>query len=248
MNEVNGGSHCYPGTTVLINKYSIHDERILERLEIQKVAVKLLSLDLHPQKVKATFDIRHLKAIHEYLFSDIYEWAGEFRHENFYKAERVLSGGSAEYANHSEIESRLKKLMNRYKRVDWQSSDNLGKMVSEFLLEIWSIHPFREGNTRTCITFLWHYLNARKVDFHVELLRNNPRYVRDSLVMANYGMTQYLTNIISDAVGNTEQTLVAAESDGNIAKERYQISKSEYALFKEKYRISKDSQKRLPKM
>lgn len=244
MNDITGGRHCYPGTNVLINKYHIHDGDILEKLEIQKVAIKLLSLDLHPQKIKATFDIKHLKSIHEYLFGDLYEWVGEFRHENFYKSERVLSGGSAEYANHEEIESKLKKLLSRYKRMDWPAADNIGKIVSEFLLDLWSIHPFREGNTRTCITFLWHYLNARNINFQVELLRNSPRYVRDSLVMANYGMTQYLTKIISDALADTDQipgiSNAATEDAENDTNEQYQISKSEYELFKEKYRINKE--------
>jgi len=240
MNEINGGRHCYPGTNVLMNKYGIHDGDILERLEIQKAAVRLLGLDVNPQKVKATFDIKHLKAIHQYLFGDLYEWAGEFRQENFFKSERVLSGGSAEYANHEEIESKLKKLLSKYKKMDWSAVDNLGETVSEFLLALWSIHPFREGNTRTCITFLWHYLKARKVNFAVELLRNNPMYVRDSLVMANYGATRYLTTIISDALSGCDQIPdSAADLNETGSNEQYQISKSEYELFKEKYRISK---------
>lgn len=240
MNEINGGRHCYPGTNVLMNKYGIHDGDILERLEIQKAAVKLLGLDVNPQKVKATFDIKHLKAIHQYLFGDIYEWAGEFRQENFFKSERVLSGGSAEYANHEEIEPKLKRLLSKYKKTDWQVADNLGETVSEFLLALWSIHPFREGNTRTCITFLWHYLKARKVNFAVELLRNNPMYVRDSLVMANYGVTQYLTTIILDALSGCDQLPDTSEDLNETgSNEQYQISKSEYELFKEKYRISK---------
>jgi len=241
MNEVSGGRHCYPGTNVLINKYSIHDGDILERLEIQKVAIKLLGLDVNPQKVKATFDIKHLRAIHEYLFGDIYEWAGEFREENFFKSERVLSGGSAEYANHEEIEAKLKKLLSKYKKLDWQAAVDLGQTVSEFLLDLWSIHPFREGNTRTCITFLWHYLKARKVNFQVELLRNNPMYVRDSLVMANYGVSQYLTTIISDALSGSGQIPGIEEtSNENNSSEQYRISKSEYELFKAKYRIDKE--------
>lgn len=239
MNEFDGGRHCYPGTNVLINTYDIRDGRVLERLEIQKVAIKLLGLDLHPQRVRATFDIRHLKAIHEYLFGDIYEWAGEFRKENFFKSERVLSGGSAEYANHEEIEEKLKKLLGRYKKTNWQAVDD--KTISEFLLELWSIHPFREGNTRTCITFLWHYLKACNVNFQVELLRNNPMYVRDSLVMANYGTEQYLTAIITDALAGSEQIPDITENEsGRSPKEQYQISKSDYELFKEKYRINKE--------
>ena len=237
MSDIFGGKHCYPGTNVLINKYSIHDGDILEKLEIQKAAVRLIGLDVNPLRIKATFDIKHLKAIHAYLFGDIYEWAGEFRQENFYKSERVLSGGSAEYASFEEIESRLKKLLSRYRRFDWHSTKDIGKVVSEFLLELWSIHPFREGNTRTCITFLWHYLNARNVNFQVELLRNNPMYVRDSLVMANYGIAQHLEAIITDALSGT--ILIPSVAGHNESKEQYQISKAEYELFKEKYRITK---------
>lgn len=47
---MSGGKHCYPGSNVLINKYNIRDKELLEKLEIQKVAVKLLGLDLRPQR------------------------------------------------------------------------------------------------------------------------------------------------------------------------------------------------------
>ena len=244
MNEENGGRHCYPGTNILVNRYDIRDGDKLEKLEIQKTAIKLLSLDIHPQKIKATFDIRHLKAIHKYLFGDLYHWAGEFRDENFYKSERVLSGGSAEYTDNKDIEPKLKKLLSEHRRLNWSSDQDIGKRVSFFLLQLWSIHPFREGNTRTCITFLWHYLKARNVNFQVELLRNNPMYVRDSLVMANYGMDQYLTKIISDALSNPNQIPSVnpdnPQSDAVTPTEQYQISKTEYELFREKYNISRN--------
>jgi len=77
----------------LVYKYHIRDKELLEKLEIQKVAVKLLGLDIQPERIKATFDTEHLIAVHRYLFGDVYEWAGKFRDENFYKSERVLSGG-----------------------------------------------------------------------------------------------------------------------------------------------------------
>lgn len=183
---MNGGKHCYPNSNILINKYNIRDKKLLEKLEIQKTVVKILGLDIRPERIKATMDTEHLIEIHKYLFEDIYEWAGEFREENLYKSERVLSGGSAEYADYHEIKKKLDELFKKYKNFSWKNKSNLGKEVAEFLLELWSIHPFREGNTRTCITFLWHYFKAQNIDFHVELLRNNPMYVRDSLVMANY--------------------------------------------------------------
>ena len=67
-------------------------------------------------------------------------------------------------------------------------------------------------------------------------------YVRDSLVMANYGVTQYLTTIISDALSGSIQVPKASDlaTGSEEAKEQYQISKAEYELFKEKYKISKE--------
>ena len=37
----------------LIYKYHIRDKELLEKLEIQKVAVKLLGLDIQPERIKA---------------------------------------------------------------------------------------------------------------------------------------------------------------------------------------------------
>ena len=112
-------------------------------------------------------------------------------------------------------------------------------MVSDFLLSLWSIHPFREGNTRTCITFLWHYLKGKGVDFQVALLRNNPMYVKDSLVMANYDQKEYLIKIISDALQN--ERLETEYFMNNLQNEEtYQIAKEDYEAFRDKYSIKKD--------
>lgn len=235
---MSGGKNCYPGSDVLINKYDIRDKELLEKFEIQKVFAKLLGLDVKPERISCTYDAEHLVNIHKYLFGDIYEWAGTFRKENLYKSERVLSGGSAEYADYHEIEKRIEKSLQEYADVDWMKVAKKGEVVSDFLLELWSIHPFREGNTRTCLTFLWHYLKGKGVDFQVALLRNNPMYVRDSLVMANYDQKEYLRRIISDALqGEVQESeySMAAEQAG----EQYKITKADYEAFREKYSIKK---------
>ena len=233
---MSGGKNCYPESDVLINKYNIRDKELLEKFEIQKVFARLLGLDVKPTRIAYTYDVEHMVNIHKYLFGDIYEWAGTFRKENLYKSERVLSGGSAEYSDYHEIENRLKKLLQEYADIDWMKTTKKREAVSDFLLELWSIHPFREGNTRTCITFLWHYLKGKGVDFQVALLRNNPMYVRDSLVMANYDQKEYLRKIISDALQEEVQKLeysIDAERTG----EQYKIAKEDYETFREKYSI-----------
>ena len=62
---MNGGQYCYPDNDVLINKYNIHNKELLQKLEIQKVTVKLLGLDIIPKRIKATFDTKHLQAVHK---------------------------------------------------------------------------------------------------------------------------------------------------------------------------------------
>ena len=234
---MSGGKYCYPDSDVLINKYQIHDRKLLEKLEIQKVAIKLLGLDIRPQRIKATLDIAHLTSVHKYLFGDLYEWAGTFRDENLYKSERVLSGGSAEYADYHDIERKLNTLFHNFKTFSWRDADSPEIAVSDFLLELWSIHPFREGNTRTCITFLWHSLRSQKIDFRVELLRNNPMYVRDSLVMANYDQKNYLQKIISDALLDPFSGKIYQQQGST--QEQYQIAKADYEAFREKYSVKK---------
>ena len=236
---MSGGKNCYPESDVLINKYNIRDKELLEKFEIQKVFAKLLGLDVKPTRIAYTYDVKHMVNIHKYLFGDIYEWAGTFREENLYKSERVLSGGSAEYADYQEVKKRLEKLLQEYADIDWKKTSSKGDVVSEFLLALWSIHPFREGNTRTCITFLWHYLKGKGVDFQVSLLRNNPMYVRDSLVMANYDQKEYLRRIISDALQDGVSELEYSMSKEQ-AGEQYKIAKADYEAFREKYSIKKN--------
>ena len=234
---MSGGRHCYPDSETLVNKYHIRDKELLEKFEIQKVGVKLLGLDVNPDRVAYTFDTEHLMQLHKYLFGDIYEWAGTIRDENIFKSERVLSGGSAEYADYKDITEKLSAMFEKYQAIDWQGESNIADIVSEFLLELWTIHPFREGNTRTCVTFLWHYLQGRGIDFRLELLKNNPMYVRDSLVMANYDQKQYIQKIVSDALSPDAADKIYKQSE-NAIDEQYQIAKTDYEAFRKKYTIN----------
>ncbi len=230
---MSSGRYCYPDSDVLINKYNIKDKALLDEFEVQKVSVKLLGLSYDFNKVKATCDIKHLKNLNKYLFYELYSWAGTFRTENFVKAEKVLSGYSVQYCDSTRIETELKQLFKEYNAYNWNDKDKLVAITVEFLTKLWVIHPFREGNTRTCITFLWQYLKAHNIEMDVDLLRKNPHYVRNSLVMASYDEFSYLTNILADALENHALSIV----DEVIAdaSEKYTIAKEDYKAFKEKY-------------
>ena len=47
---MSGGKYCYPDSDVLINKYQIHDRKLLEKLEIQKVAISFSALIYAPRE------------------------------------------------------------------------------------------------------------------------------------------------------------------------------------------------------
>ena len=69
--------YCYQGTNVLINKLNIKDGKTLFEAEKKLTLLRLKNLNNNP--IKGDFDFEHLKAIHKYIFQDVYDWAGEER-------------------------------------------------------------------------------------------------------------------------------------------------------------------------
>ncbi len=67
--------YCIQGTAVLKNKAGITDQDQLDEYEGDFTAIRLLELTQNP--VEGSFDLAHLCKIHQYLFQDVYEWAGE---------------------------------------------------------------------------------------------------------------------------------------------------------------------------
>ena len=68
---------CYPDTSVLINKFDIRDEEKLNEIEGVISSARSAEWLIAPQA--ETFDFDHYKAIHRFMFSDLYDWAGTVR-------------------------------------------------------------------------------------------------------------------------------------------------------------------------
>ncbi len=60
-----------PATGVLKNRLDIAGEAILEQTEADIAATR--SYELSQAPLKGGFDLAHLRAIHKYLFGDLYE-------------------------------------------------------------------------------------------------------------------------------------------------------------------------------
>jgi cell filamentation protein len=76
--------YTYPGTEVLRNIPDIRDSQRLADFEANATTARLAELGAIP--LKGRFDVAHLKAIHKYIFQDVYSWAGEFRTVNVSRA------------------------------------------------------------------------------------------------------------------------------------------------------------------
>jgi cell filamentation protein len=143
MSSVAGGNRYEYPNGVLRNKFGITDATLLQQAEATFTAVR--SGELNSQPLPGQLDLDHLKAIHRYLFQDIYEWAGEIRQVD-------ISKGNSLFAHFGYIESNAQTLFGRLA----QEQHLRGFAISQFaqraayyLGEINVLHPFREGNGRT---------------------------------------------------------------------------------------------------
>lgn len=71
------GIYCYKDSDVLINKLNIKNQERLHEAERAYTSARQAQLNKAP--IKGNYDFDHLKAIHKYLFQDIYFWAGNGR-------------------------------------------------------------------------------------------------------------------------------------------------------------------------
>ena len=126
--------------------------------------------------------------VHERLFADIFDHAGQLRPYNISKREWVLNGASVVYAPYTQLRATLDYDLAAERDFDYRSLTpaQTRRHLAQFVAQLWQIHPFAEGNTRT--TAVWLILYLRRLGFAVD---NTPFachawYFRNALVRANY--------------------------------------------------------------
>lgn len=205
--------YLYDNAPVLRNKLGIHDQNLLDQAEADFVVYRLKNLALNP--LCGDYHTEHLLKMHEYIFRDLYEWAGAPRTISIYKEEDVLGGQSVEYSDPFDIVSDIHHVLSDMRAKDWASMTRSQK-ASEFcdsLAKLWKIHPFREGNTRTTITFCCQYADEMGFPLNRKLFEENSVYIRTALVAYNaffsdgtdFSQKTYLQKIVYDALGKNSK-------------------------------------------
>lgn len=66
------------------------------------------------------------------------------------------------------------------------STDEVISHITKFIADLWQIHAFGEGNTRTTAVFTIQYLRSIGFDVNNDLFARHAWYFRNALVRANY--------------------------------------------------------------
>ena len=172
--------------------YETEDKEKINKDEKEADEVSLRIVKILNDKA-FTFNYLTLKQYHKKLFENVEigineKYIGEFRDYNITRAEPVLNGETVQYADYSMIEETLKydfeeEMKQKYTE---KSDEEKVNRLCTFTSNIWQVHPFGEGNTRTTALFIQKYLNSKGFNVNNELFKDNSLYFRNALVRANY--------------------------------------------------------------
>lgn len=228
--------YLYENTSVLKNKLDIKDKNQLEDFESFITYTKFLNVDEVMQNREFNFD--YIKDIHKHIFGDIYDWAGETRKINIEKSEKVLNGMSVEYCDYTQVEKEANKAIEELKNIEWKELDldERSELFSKKISNLWKVHAFREGNTRTIMTFSVQF--AEKQGFHMdsEIFKVYSEYVRDSLVLASigeYSEYEHLTRIVKDSMEIGERKFLRSNTYVKFNSSFNEINKNDVYKFED---------------
>lgn len=174
----------------LDNKLNLSDAVELAREEEKLSKIKARKLfDSGFLNTQEAGSFKTLAAIHQYLFEDIYHFAGKVRKENIAK-------GNFRFAPVMYLEAALK-------HITTMPQSNIDEIIEKYV-EMNVAHPFREGNGRSTRIWLDHILRHElkqvvdwsKVDKNDYLLAMERSPVKD--VEIKVLLKQALTDQIDD--------------------------------------------------
>jgi fido (protein-threonine AMPylation protein) len=203
-----------------------------------------------------TFSPAEYLTIHRRLFTGLYPFAGKIRDYNITKKEWVLNGDTVLYASADSLRATLEYDFEQEKKFSYKglSEPGIVEHLAHFVSNLWQIHIFGEGNTRTTAIFLIKYL--RKLGFkHVnnDMFANHAWYFRNSLVRANYEdlskgiyrtekfLIRFLSNLLlneNKSLKNREMHIHAATASDTVKPKNDTVIDTVFLLIKQDHNIT----------
>jgi len=135
--------YAYKGTSILKNKLGLRDPAQLQAFELE-----MTTLRAREALPRGIFDTNHYRRVHRHLFQDVYSWAGKYR------SVRTAKGGNP-FCYPEYIDAEMAKLFATLPVMfDVANPELFVAEAARILGELNAIHPFREGNGRSQLTFM----------------------------------------------------------------------------------------------
>ena len=172
-----------------LREYYIENENKNEldhnEMECDFVSTRIVEL---LQEDNFELSVDYLKYVHKYLFQDVYKLAGNFRTVDFSKPEIILNNDSVAYGDSRTLKESLEYDISLEKEKNYKDMSivEIINNVTKFSSNIWQVHPFREGNTRTTALFIEKYLISLGYNVDNTLFKDKSVYFRNALVRSNY--------------------------------------------------------------
>ena len=204
--------YLYDCCPVLRNKLGLKDGDLLDMAEVELSCNAINNLLTNP--IHGSYDFVHLCQFHAHIFGDVYDWAGKPRTVPIQKPEAVLGYTSVEYAKPQSIEQEATAILQAMNAIEWEtlSLDEQAATLSTCLADLWKVHPFREGNTRTTITFICQFAESKGLALNRTLFEQNAAYLRSALVAAtaifadgDFRKAEYLVAIVKDSLSRADK-------------------------------------------
>jgi cell filamentation protein len=185
--------YCCPETDVLKNKLGIKNNEALAIAEREITSLKLLMLYNMP--IIGTYDLKNLCKIHKIIFEDIYEWAGQIRKGEF------LSKGDSIFCRGIYIPENAYKIFTNILEEDnlcGLNKSNFIERLAYYMGEVNALHPFREGNGRTCREFFRQL--SLSANYILDFSKTGKEELLEADVEAFNGQYEKLIKILDKAI------------------------------------------------
>lgn len=137
-------------------------------------------------------DYEHYKSIHQHLFQDVYEWAGDAR------GIRIGKGGNW-FCYPEYVDREMRRIFEELAEANYLREIDVAEFAvcaAYVMAEINAVHPFREGNGRTQITFLAMLMENAGFSFNAGAL--DRERVLDAMIESFAGDEVPLARLILD--------------------------------------------------
>lgn len=222
--------YVYEDCGVLKNKFGIKDKELLNVIETNLSCCAICELSRNP--LGGDYDFKHYCDFHAYILGDVYTWAGKIRTVPIEKEEETLGYMSIEYSEPEDIEKSLTDILSNMKNRKWESMslDERATNLSFDMANLWKVHAFREGNTRTTVTFICQFADSRNMYMNRKLFEKNSAYTRRALVAASAIFSdvdlrrpEFLYKIVKDSLKQGEEHKLQKEESLGMEELKSQI-------------------------